>query len=51
MMRIRLLCACLVGPMAYFQFISMLMDVDRYPMPNGVKPELKPIRIRRHLIG
>jgi 4-carboxymuconolactone decarboxylase len=33
----------LVGAMGYFQFISMLMDVDRYPMPNGVKRELKPI--------
>ena len=31
----------LVAGMAYFQFASMLVDVDRYPLPDGVKPELK----------
>ena len=28
----------LVGGMAYFQFASMLVDIDRYPLPDGVKP-------------
>jgi len=31
----------LVAGMAYFQFASMLLDIDRYPLPDNVKPELK----------
>jgi 4-carboxymuconolactone decarboxylase len=31
----------LVAGMGYFQLISMFINLDRYPMPPGVKPELK----------
>ena len=31
----------LVGVMGYYQMVSMLLNVDRYPLPNGVQPELK----------
>jgi 4-carboxymuconolactone decarboxylase len=30
----------LVGVVGYYHFVSMLLNVDRYPMPDGVKPEL-----------
>jgi 4-carboxymuconolactone decarboxylase len=30
----------LMGTMAYYQFVSMLLNVDRYPLPAGVQPEL-----------
>jgi 4-carboxymuconolactone decarboxylase len=32
-----------VGLMGWYQMVSMLMNVDRYPLPEGTKPELKPI--------
>jgi len=31
----------LIGVMGYYQFVSMLLNADRYPLPDGVKPELK----------
>jgi 4-carboxymuconolactone decarboxylase len=31
----------LIGVMGYYQMVSMLLNVDRYPLPNGVQPELK----------
>lgn len=34
----------LVGVMGYYQLVSMLLNVDRYPLPPGVEPELKPLR-------
>jgi 4-carboxymuconolactone decarboxylase len=33
----------LMGVMGWYQFVSMLLDVDRYPLPAGVQPELKPL--------
>jgi 4-carboxymuconolactone decarboxylase len=33
----------LIAGMGYFQYVSMMLDVDRYPLPNNVKPELKPL--------
>lgn len=31
----------LIGVMGYYQFVSMLLNADRHPLPNGVKPELQ----------
>jgi 4-carboxymuconolactone decarboxylase len=33
----------LVATLGFYQFVAMLMDVDRLPMPAGVAPELKPL--------
>jgi 4-carboxymuconolactone decarboxylase len=33
----------LLGVMGYYQFVSMLLNVDGYPLPNGAQPELKPL--------
>ena len=33
----------LIGVMGYYQLVSMLLNTDRYPMPNGMSPELKPL--------
>ena len=34
----------LTGVVGYYQLVSMLLNVDRYPMPEGTQPELKPLR-------
>jgi 4-carboxymuconolactone decarboxylase len=34
----------LIGVMGYYQLVSMLLNVDRYPLPAGAKPELQPIK-------
>jgi 4-carboxymuconolactone decarboxylase len=34
----------LTGVMGYYCFVSMMLDIDRYPLPDGEKPELKPLR-------
>jgi 4-carboxymuconolactone decarboxylase len=34
----------LIGVSGYYQLVSMLLNVDRYPLPEGVQPELKPLR-------
>jgi 4-carboxymuconolactone decarboxylase len=34
----------LIGVSGYYQLVSMLLNVDRYPLPEGMKPELKPLR-------
>jgi 4-carboxymuconolactone decarboxylase len=31
----------IIGVMGYYQIVSMLLNVDRYPLPTGVTPELK----------
>lgn len=31
----------IVGVMGYYQLVSMLLNVDRYPLPAGAQPELK----------
>ena len=33
----------LTGVMGYYCFVSMMLDIDRYPLPEGEKPELKPL--------
>jgi len=33
----------LMGVMSWYQMVSMLLNVDRYPLPDGAKPELEPI--------
>lgn len=34
----------LIGVSGYYQLVSMLLNVDRYPPPAGTAPELKPLR-------
>ena len=34
----------LIGVSGYYGLVSMLLNVDRYPLPNGVQPGLKPLR-------
>ncbi len=34
----------LIGVMGYYQLVSMLLNVDRYPLPPGAKPELAPLK-------
>jgi 4-carboxymuconolactone decarboxylase len=34
----------LVGVSGYYQLVSMLLNVDRYPLPEGTPAELKPLR-------
>jgi 4-carboxymuconolactone decarboxylase len=31
----------IIGVMGWYQMVSMLLNVDRYPLPNGAVPELK----------
>lgn len=31
----------IVGVMGYYQMVSMLLNADKYPLPDGVEPELK----------
>jgi len=33
----------LISVMGYYQMVSMLLNVDRYPLGEGVQPELKPL--------
>lgn len=33
----------LIGVVGYYGLISMVLNVDRYPLPPGVQPELKPL--------
>jgi 4-carboxymuconolactone decarboxylase len=34
----------LIGVMGYYHLVSALLNVDRYPLPAGAKPELKPLK-------
>jgi len=34
----------LIGVSGYYGLVSMLLNVDRYPLPDGVQAELKPLR-------
>jgi 4-carboxymuconolactone decarboxylase len=34
----------LIGVSGYYQLVSMLLNVDRHPLPPGVQPELKPLQ-------
>jgi 4-carboxymuconolactone decarboxylase len=33
----------LVGVIGYYHFVSMMLNIDRYPLPEGAQPELKPL--------
>jgi len=33
----------LIGVTGYYQLVSMLLNTDKYPLPDGVAPELKPL--------
>jgi 4-carboxymuconolactone decarboxylase len=33
----------LIGVTGYYQLVSMLLNTDQYPLPDGVQPELKPL--------
>jgi len=33
----------LTGLMGYYCFVSMMLNIDRYPLPDGGRPELKPL--------
>jgi 4-carboxymuconolactone decarboxylase len=34
----------LIGVIGYYQLVSMVLNVDRYPLPDGAKPELVALR-------
>jgi 4-carboxymuconolactone decarboxylase len=34
----------LSGVIGYYCFVSIMLNIDRYPLPDGEKPELKPLR-------
>jgi 4-carboxymuconolactone decarboxylase len=34
----------LIGVMGWYQTVSMLLNVDRYPLPEGTQAELKPLK-------
>jgi 4-carboxymuconolactone decarboxylase len=34
----------LIGVMGWYGTVSMLLNVDRYPLPEGVQPPLKPLK-------
>ena len=34
----------LTALVGYYQFVSMILNLDRYPLPDGVKPELQTIK-------
>jgi 4-carboxymuconolactone decarboxylase len=33
-----------IGVMGYYQLVAMALNVDRYPLPEGVRPELPPLQ-------
>ena len=34
----------LIAVMGWYHTVSMLLNVDRYPLPDGAQPELKPLK-------
>ncbi len=34
----------LIGVVGYYNIVSMALNVDRYPLPDGAKPELPPLK-------
>jgi 4-carboxymuconolactone decarboxylase len=36
----------LIFTLGYYGLVSMLLDVDEYPLPAGVEPELRPLPAR-----
>jgi len=35
----------LIGVMGWYSTVSMALNVDRYPVPDGQKPELAPLKL------
>jgi 4-carboxymuconolactone decarboxylase len=33
----------LMGTMSYYTLVSMTLNVDQYPLPDGAMPELQPL--------
>ena len=33
-----------IGALGYYSLVSMILNVDRYPLPQGIAPPLKPLR-------
>ena len=33
-----------IGTVGYYSLVSMLLNLDEYPLPDGVEPELEPLR-------
>ena len=33
----------MMGAIGYYQTAAMFLNIDRYPLPDGVAPELKPL--------
>ncbi len=36
----------LTALVGFYNFVSLILNVDRYPLPDGVRPELLPLRER-----
>jgi 4-carboxymuconolactone decarboxylase len=34
----------LTALVGYYQFVSMILNLDRYPLPDGAKPDLQPLK-------
>jgi 4-carboxymuconolactone decarboxylase len=34
----------LIGVVGYYHIVSMMLNVDRYPLPDGAKPPLEPLK-------
>jgi 4-carboxymuconolactone decarboxylase len=34
----------LIGVMGWYHTVSMLLNTDRYPVPEGTQPELRPLK-------
>jgi len=34
----------LIGALGYYSMVSMILNTDRYPLPDGVEPPLKTLR-------
>jgi 4-carboxymuconolactone decarboxylase len=34
----------MIGVMGWYNMVSMLLNTDRYPLPEGTQPELKPLQ-------
>jgi 4-carboxymuconolactone decarboxylase len=41
----------MIGLSGWYGLVSMALDVDRYPMPAGVQPELKPLENPLPVVG
>jgi 4-carboxymuconolactone decarboxylase len=33
----------LIAVVGYYHLVAMMLNVDRYPLPEGAKPELQPL--------